>query len=888
MAKCLVEGCRNCGGEKPGVIMHLFPNSPGKIKTWLRFVVRSGRVIGNIEELAQNIFKGKTEDRLRICSEHFTEQSYQPTGLRKALKKGAVPTIFPPQSQSRPRLTSPSKRGAPFNEATQGHASGDNTGLLQPNHMTLDSRHLQTHHGSPSPLPNHRPCDPAYTLVKKPVESQTPISRPCLSQGFSRTQSSIMVPPPHSLIHDRDNDQKILELTNKIIQLLTGEVPIRCEDVTVHFSMDEWEYIEGHKDLYKDMMENQETLSSPDVPINYEAEYTSTHIKEEPVSCDGGDLTHTDMYTPTDTVSYECGKITAADTSTDYTETKCSSNEAVHAQYLYKREQICQKYPLLYKGNIDADVYALIKHAHTKYSFTRIEEDFTSNEDTSTHINKESVSHDGEDTDTDMYTPTDHTQYTSTHSKEEPVSCDGGDLTDTDMYTPTDHTQYTSTHIKEEPVSCDGGDLTDTGMYTPTGHTQYTSTHSKEEPVSCDGGDLTHTDVYTPTSHTQYTSSHIKEEPVSCDGDLQVTKNYTPTGHTQYTSTHIKEEPDHCDGGNLADTDLYTPTGHTQYTSTHIKEEPDHCEGGDLTDTDNYTPTGHTQYTSTHTKEEPVSCDRGDLTHSDNYTPTGHTQCTVSYECGKITAADTSTDCTETKCSSNEAEHAQKLYKREQICQKYPLLYKGNIDADVYALIKHAHTKYSFTRIEGFTANEDERVPYTDMYTPTDHPLCTPHTTEESVSCGGGNITSANTYTHMDHSQYTATHHITKESIPPTAAKLPRASSRLDFKCPECSERFAHRVGFADHRRSHRREKLTCPDCGKLFSNRSSLLNHLTSHTGEKPHVCPTCGKCFARKSNLMTHRRIHTGDTSCKCLECGRSFLNEADLAKHQIVHEN
>ncbi|XP_073417661.1 uncharacterized protein [Dendrobates tinctorius] len=102
-----------------------------------------------------------------------------------------------------------------------------------------------------------------YTVVKKTSSDrcQDPVS-----EGWGRPLSPITRPPPHPLIHEDINDQKILELTYKMIELLTGEVPIRCQDVAVYFSMEEWEYLEGHRDLYKNViMEVPQPLTSPDL-----------------------------------------------------------------------------------------------------------------------------------------------------------------------------------------------------------------------------------------------------------------------------------------------------------------------------------------------------------------------------------------------------------------------------------------------------------------------------------------------------------------------------------------------------------------------------------------------------------------------------------------------
>ncbi|XP_069835733.1 oocyte zinc finger protein XlCOF7.1-like [Dendropsophus ebraccatus] len=101
-----------------------------------------------------------------------------------------------------------------------------------------------------------------YIVVKK--SSDQAVDCGVASSDFSgRIQSCIAIDPPHSLI-ERNSEQKILELTNKIIELLTGEVPRGDEDVSLNFMVEDWERLGRDPDGNMDpmMMENHQTLGS--------------------------------------------------------------------------------------------------------------------------------------------------------------------------------------------------------------------------------------------------------------------------------------------------------------------------------------------------------------------------------------------------------------------------------------------------------------------------------------------------------------------------------------------------------------------------------------------------------------------------------------------------
>ncbi|CAH2321080.1 oocyte zinc finger -like [Pelobates cultripes] len=294
-----------------------------------------------------------------------------------------------------------------------------------------------------------------YIVVKSPGETAVQNHGFSVSDRPSNSQSPSMVPSPHSLIHEKNNDLKILELANKIIHLLTGKV---------------WEYLEGHKETYNDaLLETHQTLSSLADSMNTpEAEgFNILTIKE--------------------------------DEQTIKQEIKCIT--------INKRGR--KRKPLRYERTLCEEI---------DLTDAGVDKNFLQTEYTSNPIQKESISSIQENH-IGIYLPTENTQtecpsthiaaceestelgfpteYMSVHIKEESPSYEEDLFTGSDTPTPILPTQleYTPTHIKDEPIFCNPENLFETDIYTPP---EYASTF-KEKSTTNEERNVSDPPVSTPT-----------------------------------------------------------------------------------------------------------------------------------------------------------------------------------------------------------------------------------------------------------------------------------------------------------------------------------------------------------------------------------------------------
>uniref|UniRef100_A0A8C5M4F8 THAP domain-containing protein 1 n=1 Tax=Leptobrachium leishanense TaxID=445787 RepID=A0A8C5M4F8_9ANUR len=99
--RCIVVGCTNYHGSKffreKGVSMHNFPKDRRRAKTWLE---ASTDHFDDIEETLNFITKTLEGRRIKICSEHFTQDCFNIAENRQLLTKNAIPSIFKKNKRS--------------------------------------------------------------------------------------------------------------------------------------------------------------------------------------------------------------------------------------------------------------------------------------------------------------------------------------------------------------------------------------------------------------------------------------------------------------------------------------------------------------------------------------------------------------------------------------------------------------------------------------------------------------------------------------------------------------------------------------------------------------------------------------------------------------------
>ncbi|XP_073538478.1 uncharacterized protein [Phyllobates terribilis] len=418
-----------------------------------------------------------------------------------------------------------------------------------------------------------------YTVVKKTSSErcQDPVS-----EGLGRPLSPITGPPPHPLIHEDINDQKILELTYKMIELLTGEVPIRCQDVTVYFSMEEWEYLEGHKDLYKDVMiEVPQPLTSPvlsctrTTPERCPRPLLPQDCKQEnpnvPQDHQGKDITHintTETYMRGDE---RCKEEIPTDNRTD----DCTRSPKEHMIFSDVKADDRSITPDTYEE------YAIIQDTplafHNKDVSSDSFQQVLSTDSSQTFKQNKNIQRDGE--------------HQRDHARKKTLSCSECGKRFTDKTNLVIHQRI---HTGEKPFSCsECGKCFNKKTYLVT----HLRIHTGKKPFSCSecGKCFRH-----KTTFVRHQKTHTGEKPISCSECGKCFRD--KTAFVRHQRIHTGEKPFPCSECGKCFTDK---TSFVRHQRIHTGEKPFSCsECGKCFNNKTYL----VEHQRIHTGEKPFLC----------------------------------------------------------------------------------------------------------------------------------------------------------------------------------------------------------------------------------------------------------------------------------------